>query len=171
MRPRSDAQLGANVTAAGATTGTAFPESLRYEDFLPEGAVPAGSDGMAVAIFNAKKPDAIGDAVLGIGLIGLYATVVYSISKTVKAVTYKMMHDILYTDMEKTGFIWAKIRDIYRARVLARMCGNHYPDMRVVLTSGYAGEDVDAALADAPWPFLRKPYSGEQLARVLGELS
>jgi len=124
MRPRSDAQLGANVTAAGATTGTAFPESLRYEDFLPEGAVPAGSDGMAVAIFNAKKPDAIGDAVLGIGLIGLYATVVYSISKTVKAVTYKMMHDILYTDMEKTGFIWAKIRDIYRARVLARMCGN-----------------------------------------------
>lgn len=54
---------------------------------------------------------------------------------------------------------------------LARMCGHHYPDMRVVLTSGYAGEDVDAALTDAPWPFLRKPYSGEQLARVLGELS
>ena len=79
---------------------------------------------MAVAIFNAKKPDAIGDAVLGIWLIGLYATIVYSISKTVKAVTYKMMHDILYTDMEKTGFIWAKISDIYRARVLARMCGN-----------------------------------------------
>ncbi|MGV8928683.1 MAG: PAS domain S-box protein [Brevundimonas sp.] len=53
---------------------------------------------------------------------------------------------------------------------LARMCGRDYPDMRVVLTSGYAGEDVDAALADAPWPFLRKPYSGEQLAQVLGEL-
>ncbi len=53
---------------------------------------------------------------------------------------------------------------------LARMCGRDYPDMRVVLTSGYAGEDVDAALADAPWPFLRKPYSGEQLARILGEL-
>lgn len=34
------------------------------------------------------------------------------------------MHDILYTDMEKTGFIWAKIRDIYRARALARMCGD-----------------------------------------------
>ncbi|MDP1914137.1 PAS domain S-box protein [Brevundimonas sp.] len=54
---------------------------------------------------------------------------------------------------------------------LARKCGRDYPDMRVVLTSGYAGEDVDAALADAPWPFLRKPYSGEQLARVLGELN
>ncbi|MBU4039378.1 MAG: PAS domain S-box protein [Alphaproteobacteria bacterium] len=54
---------------------------------------------------------------------------------------------------------------------LARLCGRDYPAMRVVLTSGYAGEDVDAALADAPWPFLRKPYSGEQLARILGELS
>ncbi len=53
---------------------------------------------------------------------------------------------------------------------LARMCARDHPDMRVVLTSGYAGEDVDAALADAPWPFLRKPYSGDQLARILGEL-
>ncbi len=54
---------------------------------------------------------------------------------------------------------------------LARACSRDYPDMRVVLTSGYAGEDVDAALADAPWPFLRKPYSGEQLAHILGELT
>ena len=53
---------------------------------------------------------------------------------------------------------------------LARLCERDYPAMRVVLTSGYAGDDVDAALADAPWPFLRKPYSGEQLARVLGDL-
>jgi PAS domain S-box-containing protein len=54
---------------------------------------------------------------------------------------------------------------------LARRCERDHPDMRVVLTSGYAGDDVDAALADAPWPFLRKPYSGEQLARILGDLT
>lgn len=51
---------------------------------------------------------------------------------------------------------------------LARRCARDYPGMRIVLTSGYAGEDVDKALADAPWPFLRKPYSGEQLAQALG---
>jgi CheY-like chemotaxis protein len=51
---------------------------------------------------------------------------------------------------------------------LARRCARDWPDMRIVLTSGYAGEDVDQALAGAPWPFLRKPYSGEQLAKVLG---
>ena len=53
---------------------------------------------------------------------------------------------------------------------LARECARTWPGMRVVLTSGYAGDDVDAALADAPWPFVRKPYSGEQLAAVLGDL-
>ena len=52
---------------------------------------------------------------------------------------------------------------------LARECARTWPDMRIVLTSGYAGDDVDAALADAPWPFVRKPYSGQQLAAVLGE--
>jgi len=51
---------------------------------------------------------------------------------------------------------------------LARRCARDYPEMRIVLTSGYAGDDVDQALAEAPWPFLRKPYSGEQLAQVLG---
>jgi PAS domain S-box-containing protein len=52
---------------------------------------------------------------------------------------------------------------------LARECARTWPDMRIVLTSGYAGDDVDAALADAPWPFVRKPYSGRQLAAVLGD--
>lgn len=52
---------------------------------------------------------------------------------------------------------------------LARLCAREHPAMRIVLTSGYAGDDVDAALADAPWPFLRKPYSGQQLADILGD--
>ena len=54
--------------------------------------------------------------------------------------------------------------------VLARHCADRYPAMRILLTSGYAGDDVDEALSDAPWPFLRKPYSGDQLRQALGEL-
>jgi PAS domain S-box-containing protein len=53
---------------------------------------------------------------------------------------------------------------------LARLCATGHPTMRVILTSGYAGEDVDLALADAPWPFLKKPYSAEQLRRALDDL-
>jgi PAS domain S-box-containing protein len=53
---------------------------------------------------------------------------------------------------------------------LARICAERHPEMRILLTSGYAGDDVDEALSDAPWPFLRKPYSGDQLRQALGEL-
>ena len=53
---------------------------------------------------------------------------------------------------------------------LARACAERWPDMSIMLTSGYAGDDVDLALSDAPWPFLRKPYSNEQLREALGDL-
>ena len=53
---------------------------------------------------------------------------------------------------------------------LARICAGRWPQMSIMLTSGYAGDDVDLALTDAPWPFLRKPYSGEQLREALGDL-
>jgi len=54
---------------------------------------------------------------------------------------------------------------------LAGLVGRHYPTLRVALTSGYAGDDVDAALADAPWPFLRKPYSRDQLRDTMDALT
>jgi len=52
---------------------------------------------------------------------------------------------------------------------LARHCARAYPEMRIVLASGYAGDDVDEALADAPWPFLKKPYSAEALRIMIHE--
>ena len=52
---------------------------------------------------------------------------------------------------------------------LARRVAAEHPSMRIVLTSGYAGDDVDEALKDAPWPFLSKPYSAEQLRRIIDE--
>ena len=53
---------------------------------------------------------------------------------------------------------------------LAKICAERWPAMSIMLTSGYAGDDVDLALTDAPWPFLRKPYSNEQLREALGDL-
>jgi PAS domain S-box-containing protein len=53
---------------------------------------------------------------------------------------------------------------------LARICAERHPGLPILLTSGYAGDDVDEALADAPWPFLRKPYSGDQLRQALADL-
>ncbi|MDZ4364411.1 MAG: PAS domain S-box protein [Brevundimonas sp.] len=52
---------------------------------------------------------------------------------------------------------------------LARHCAVTWPAMQIVLASGYAGDDVDEALADAPWLFLRKPYSAEALKAIIHE--
>ena len=37
---------------------------------------------------------------------------------------------------------------------LAREAAARWPDLRIALTSGYVGEDVDAVLADTVWPLL-----------------
>lgn len=50
---------------------------------------------------------------------------------------------------------------------LARIAARDWPAMRIVLTSGYAGDDVDEVLADAPWPLLSKPYSSEALRKAV----
>ena len=54
---------------------------------------------------------------------------------------------------------------------LAREAAARWPDLRIALTSGYVGEDVDAVLADTVWPLLRKPYSSDQLRALLERLS
>lgn len=53
---------------------------------------------------------------------------------------------------------------------LARSASANRPDMAVLLTTGYAGERMDAAPADLPWPVLRKPFQVDQLAEIAGAL-
>lgn len=50
---------------------------------------------------------------------------------------------------------------------LARRVVERRPGIAVLLSSGYAGEAVDRALADAPWPFLSKPYDVAAMRRAL----
>jgi CheY-like chemotaxis protein len=50
---------------------------------------------------------------------------------------------------------------------LARRAADLYPDMRIVLATGYAGDDVDEALRDAPWALIRKPFAADALKAVL----
>jgi len=71
----------------------------------------------------------------------------------------KAAFDLLLTDVVMPGGI--------DGVELARRALEMRPDLKVVLTSGYAGEAVDRTLLQAPWPFLRKPYSQEELAEVV----
>jgi PAS domain S-box-containing protein len=51
---------------------------------------------------------------------------------------------------------------------LAGFAAQRYPLMAIVLMTGYAGDRLQGAKAsDLPWPVLRKPFRGDQLADAL----
>ena len=50
---------------------------------------------------------------------------------------------------------------------LARAAVTLRPGIKVLLSSGFAGESVDRAIDEGSWPFLRKPYLQDELAAHL----
>ena len=50
---------------------------------------------------------------------------------------------------------------------LARAAVTLRPGLKVLLSSGFAGESVDRAIDEGAWPFLRKPYLQDELAAHL----
>lgn len=73
----------------------------------------------------------------------------------------KTPFDILLTDIVMPGDM--------SGLDLARRVAGDYPDIRIILATGYAGDDVDAALTDAPWALIRKPFAIEALRSVLDD--
>ena len=69
--------------------------------------------------------------------------------------------DLLLTDVIMPGGV--------NGVELARQVAAKRPGIRVLLASGYAGEAIDRALSDAPWPLLSKPYDADALRRALGD--
>ena len=53
---------------------------------------------------------------------------------------------------------------------LARAAAERRPQLAVLLTTGYAGDRMDMAPADLPWPVLRKPFQIDQLAEIAAAL-
>jgi PAS domain S-box-containing protein len=52
---------------------------------------------------------------------------------------------------------------------LGRLVSQSAPQTKVLLTTGYAGDRMAAALEDLPWPVLRKPFRITQLRSALAE--
>jgi PAS domain S-box-containing protein len=53
---------------------------------------------------------------------------------------------------------------------LAKQAATLRPRLRILLTSGFAGESLDESLMAGAWPFLRKPYLARELEEALASL-
>jgi CheY-like chemotaxis protein len=53
---------------------------------------------------------------------------------------------------------------------LAKQAATLRPRLRILLTSGFAGESLDESLMRGAWPFLRKPYLARELEEALASL-
>jgi len=90
--------------------------------------------------------------------LGLTVTVTGDGPSALEAITDRS-YDLLVTDLIMPGGM--------NGVDLARRVVEIRPDIAVLLSSGYAGEAVERTLANAPWPFLSKPYDAGAMRRAV----
>jgi PAS domain S-box-containing protein len=86
--------------------------------------------------------------------LGCEVTAVESAAAAVDLLKAGTPYDVVFSDVVMPGMTGLALRDWIK--------GNR-PDIRVVLTSGYTGDSMDADRSDV----LRKPYTREDLARAI----
>ncbi|MES2835526.1 MAG: PAS domain S-box protein [Pseudomonadota bacterium] len=136
---------------------------LGADDALPTADAETGAAKPAMGGRILLVEDDAGVAAIAVDLLsemGLAVTAVDSGPRALEALA-KARFDIMLSDIIMPGGM--------SGVDLARKAAAEWPDMRIVLASGYAGDDMDETLKDAPWPFLKKPYSADELRAILGE--
>ncbi|WP_454758267.1 ATP-binding protein [Caulobacter segnis] len=94
--------------------------------------------------------------------LGCEVTTAENGASALEALEEGVVFDLLMSDIVMPGGI--------SGVDLARSASAHRPDMAVLLTTGYAGDRMDVAPTDLPWPVLRKPFQVEQLADIASAL-
>ncbi len=144
----------------GATVDIYLPPAGREsEDRVPSAATataPATTAGRLLLV-----EDDPGVAAIALDLLSAHGLDVATAENGPEALTQleNGRFDIMLTDVVMPGGM--------SGIDLARRAAALYPTLRILLASGYAGDDVDADLSGAAWPLLRKPYSGDELFEAL----
>ncbi len=159
----------ARQSGGGVRLTSAPSEGTTVEIFLPPGVEaetvtePARTDADAVTGRLLLVEDDPAVAAIAVDLLtanGLEVTTAENGPEALQRLQ-EQAFDIMMTDVVMPGGM--------TGLDLARRAAELYPSMRILLASGYAGEDVDADLAGAAWPLLRKPYSRDELFAALAQ--
>lgn len=77
--------------------------------------------GPKFVILSERLPSGLAENVASIGLIGLYVSVVWQISRGMKVAKFKLLHDITYEDRDAAIFVHQLCQDLYTARKFAKL--------------------------------------------------
>ncbi len=159
----------ARQSGGGVAIDTAPGAGASVSIYLPRVAAPvrdcetpSGSEGgpsRVLDVLLVEDDPAVGDMVEAM-LCELGHRVVRAdgVDQALKRLARRQPIDLMLTDLVMPG--GRSGLDLARAATTAR------PGLPVILSSGFTGEAL-SAVADAPWPLLRKPYSADALARAI----
>jgi signal transduction histidine kinase len=147
----------------GASVRLYLPRSaVRIEPAAPE-AAPVETSARRLRILLVEDDAEVGDMVAAM-LEDLGHTVARadSVAPALDLLAGEDDVDLMVTDLVMPGPLNGV--DLARKAVAVR------PGLPVILSSGYTGEILEA-VRGAPWPLLRKPYSSQDLARTIAQLT
>jgi len=136
--------------------------------FLPASAeaLPSAQAGRVSAPIGSLKVLLVEDDIAVAGVaetmlrhLGHEVTRVSSAARALAKLRSRAPFDLLLSDVIMPGAM--------NGAELAERALEMRPGLKIVLSSGYAGEALDNTISNQRWPFLPKPYSQEELAEIL----
>ncbi|WP_374654202.1 PAS domain-containing protein [Phenylobacterium sp.] len=144
---------------AGASVSIYLPCTASLAADAEPPPAPADAPVRALDILLVEDDPAVGDMIAAmLSELGHRVARADGVDRALTLLGRRKRIDLMLTDLVMPG--GRSGLDLARAATTAR------PGLPVVLSSGFTGEAL-AAVADAPWPLLRKPYSAEALARAI----
>jgi CheY-like chemotaxis protein len=157
VQVESEVGRGANLTLylPLAEAGPVAAAAAKEERTVPAGAAPEGRNRRVLLVEDNTEVGAFAERMLGD--LGLAATWAPSAASALELLDEGAgRFDVVFSDVVMPGKNGLELGQEIRRR---------YPDLRVVLTSGYS--EALASGGTQGFELLRKPYSAENLSRVL----
>ena len=153
-----------SVEGRGTTVGLYLPATNEPATPAPAMAAPPSRDRLkGVRVLLVEDDAAVREIADGLLRdLGCDVTTAENGASALEALEEGVAFDLLMSDIVMPGGI--------SGVDLARSVSANRPDMAVLLTTGYAGDRMDVAPADLPWPVLRKPFQVSQLAEMVWAL-
>ena len=153
-----------SVEGRGTTVGLYLPATGDLAAPAPAMAAPPSRDRLkGVRVLLVEDDAAVREIADGLLRdLGCDVTTAENGASALEALEEGVAFDLLMSDIVMPGGI--------SGVDLARSVSANRPDMAVLLTTGYAGDRMDVAPADLPWPVLRKPFQVTQLAEMVSAL-